>query len=249
MEEGINLNDIVKITKKYIKLIIGILLFAISLCAIITFFVMTPQYEGSTQILVNQAESGNEENSTTDVESSRDLINTYNVIITSPAILEPVKENSNFEGSIGELRSKVEVSSEEDSQVATITVNDPNPQMAVNLANILAQTFEQEISNIMEVDNVSILSEAQLADSETPVSPQPTMNFVISIIIGLMIGIGIALLIEFLDKTIKSESDIEKELKLPILGTVPVMSEEEFKQKPNGKNSRIRSQVREKETS
>lgn len=247
MEETITLQEIIQTIKKRITLIIGIVLVFLILGAFITFFVMTPQYQASTQILVNQAQNENQEFSSTDIESSRDLINTYNVIITSPAILEPTIESSNFDGSVGELRSKISVSSEEESQVATITIEDTDPQRATNLANAVAGTFEEQIPDIMDVDNVSILSEAQLSDSESPVSPQPMLNLAVALLVGLLAGIGSAFLLEFLDKSIKNEQDIEKELELPILGVVPTMRESEFNKSSNQKSSEksMRSKNRE----
>lgn len=229
MEESIDFREIVKKLKKHIILITACALGALILSSILTFFILTPRYEASTQILVNQSQNEeNEELSSNDLQSSRELISTYNVIITSPAILEPVIEETGVEDSIGELRSKISVSAEDESQVATITVEEDTPQLASELTNTLAQTFENEISGIMEVDNVSILSEAQAENSEEPVFPQPSLNLILALFIGLIVGISLAFLIEYLDKTLKDEYDIESELKLPTLGTVPMINQNEL---------------------
>lgn len=241
MEDTINLKELLGTIKKRISLILSVTLITIILSAFITFFILTPKYEASTQILVNQSQNNNEELSSTDLQSSRELISTYNVIMTSPAILEPVIERSNFNGSIGDLRSKINVEAEEESQVATVTIEDESPQVAVNLVNTLAQTFEEEISNIMDVDNVSILAEAQIEDSNSPVSPQPILNLFVGFIIGALLGFGLAFLLEYLDKSIKNENDIEKELEIPILGVVPEINEKEF-----SKNENINSNIRAK---
>lgn len=241
MEDTINLKELLGTIKKRISLILSVTLITIILSAFITFFILTPKYEASTQILVNQSQNNNEELSSTDLQSSRELISTYNVIMTSPAILEPVIERSNFNGSIGDLRSKINVEAEEESQVATVTIEDESPQVAVNLVNTLAQTFEEEISNIMDVDNVSILAEAQIEDSNSPVSPQPILNLFVGFIIGALLGLGLAFLLEYLDKSIKNENDIEKELEIPILGVVPEINEKEF-----SKNENINSNIRAK---
>ncbi|WP_298787488.1 YveK family protein [uncultured Marinococcus sp.] len=228
MKESISVLEILKIAKKHMGLIFSIVLITLIVGAIITFFVLTPRYQASTQVLVNQSQNENEELTTTDLQSSRELISTYNVIMTSPAILEPVLEKTNFQSSTSDLRSKISVTAEEESQVATVTIEDTSPQKAVKLANTLAETFEQEISTIMDVDNVSILSQAKIAESNTPVYPQPVLNLFISLMIGLILGVSLAFMIEFLDKSIKNEEDITEELSLPILGTIPIIDKKDF---------------------
>lgn len=224
MEENINIKDLYNVLKKRLLLIVAITISALLISAFFTFFIATPKYEASTQILVNQAQVGEQPITANELESNLEFINTYSVIISSPAILEQVIEESNTTNSIEELQEQITVAAENESQVATLIVEDANPETAVNLANTIAEVFEREILDIMTVDNVSILSQAQLSAEPTPVSPQPIINLGIALIIGFLIGIGTAFLLEFLDKSIKSEQDVEKYLGLPILGAVPIMS-------------------------
>lgn len=246
MEENISIQELYQILKKRIVFILSITLLAVIISAFVTFFILTPKYEASTQILVNQSQNGNDEVSSSDLQSSRELVSTYNIIMTSPAILEPVIEEANFNGSISDLQAKINVESEEESQVATVTVNDTDPQKAVLLANTLAQTFENEIPKIMDVDNVSVLSKASNEDTSAPVSPQPMLNLGIALITGLIVAVCLAFVLEFLDKSIKNEQDIEKNLKLPILGTVPIMPENEVNKSLNNKTN-SRSNIRDKD--
>ncbi|MDX6153982.1 YveK family protein [Marinococcus sp. PL1-022] len=243
MEETINVHQIFRTIKKRLGIIIGTILVALSLSALATFFLITPQYEASTQVLVNQAQNNEDAITSQELESNREFINTYGVIITSPAILELVIEEMEEPISVGELRNKINVSAEQDSQVANITVEDSDPEQAVALVNALTETFEEEIPGIMEVDNVSILSQAQIENSDSPTSPQPILNLIISIFIGLMAGIGLAFILEYMDKSIKNEQDVEKELALPILGVVPFMSKEENDGAIKSKNSKTSSRL------
>lgn len=252
MQETFSLQEIFQTLKKRSFFIIATVLIALSISALITFFILEPKYEASTQVLVNQAQSGNEEVTSSNIQSSRELISTYNVILTSPAILEPVVQETNFDGSAADLRSNVTVSAEEESQVVNLTIENNDPQVAVSLANTIAETFEQEISNIMDIDNVSILSEAQISESSSPVSPQPGLNLMVALVVGLILGTGIAIALEFLDKSIRNEQDIEKELDLPILGVIPTMEDGEFKNssnRNNGLNLRTKNRESERKTS
>ncbi len=72
---------------------------------------------------------------------------------------------------------------------------------------------------MMEVDNVSTIDVAKVP--ENPVSPNKMMNIAIATVLGLMVGVGITFVLEFLDRTYKVPTDIERHLGLPILGAIP----------------------------
>ena len=223
MEETISLKDILSILRKRARMITLITLIAAALSSIVTFFILTPIYQASTQILVNQAQSDQPYVDINQVRSNIELVNTYNVIIKSPTILEKVIEELSLERSYDELNQQVDVSSAQNSQVIEIAVQDPDPSKAADIANTIATVFQNEIVEIMNVDNVSILSVAEVSDNPSPVKPNPTLNIAIAIVIGLMIGVGLAFLLEYFDNTIKTEHDIEKYLGLPVLGTIPTI--------------------------
>ena len=92
MEEMISIHDIFNTLKKRWKLIVLMTIVAALISGIISYFVLTPVYQASTQILVNQKDS-EKQLDVTQLKSNVDLINTYSVIIKSPAILEKVIKN------------------------------------------------------------------------------------------------------------------------------------------------------------
>ncbi|TXK91141.1 capsular biosynthesis protein, partial [Parageobacillus sp. SY1] len=111
----------------------------------------------------------------------------------------------------------------------SVTVQDPDPAMAAKIANKTADVFKNEIVKIMNIDNVSILSKAEVKENQAPVKPKPLLNMAIAFVVGLMTGVGLAFLLEYLDNTIKTETDVEKHLGLPVLGAVSIISAEESK--------------------
>jgi capsular polysaccharide biosynthesis protein len=78
----------------------------------------------------------------------------------------------------------------------------------------------------MNVDNVSILSPAVLKDNPAPVAPNPMLNMAIAAVVGLMLGVGIAFLLEYLDTSIKNDQDIEDVLGVPVLGVISPIQED-----------------------
>ena len=220
MEETISLQELFKTLKKRISLIALITIIAITISGVVSFWILTPIYQSSTQILVNQTKTEQSQSNTQDIQANLQLISTYNQIIKSPAILAIVKEELNLDRSVGALNSQVTVDSAENSQVVNISVQDEDPKMAVELANKIATVFQSEIKILMNVDNVNILTPAELGPNPSPIKPDPMLNMAIAAVIGLMLGVGLAFLLEYLDTTMKTEQDVEDLLGLPVIGLI-----------------------------
>ena len=231
MEETISLNEIIDVLKKRINIIIASTVVIAVIVALISLFVLTPRYEASSQFIVNE-KTKDQLNlvDTGAIKSNIDLINTYNVIITSPAILDDVIDKLNLEYGPGTLAGKINVSSEQNSQVVTVKVSDENQKIAADIANEVVSTFQTEIPEIMNVDNVSVLTVAEVDEKPSQVSPNVKLNIAIGLILGLMLGVGIAFLIEYLDTTVKTEKDIEKHIAIPIIGSIPTVERDDLRE-------------------
>lgn len=220
MEETISLKALFQILRKRLWLITLVTIIAAIISAVVSFFVITPVYQTSTQILVNQAKNEQQLYNVGAVQTNVQLISTYNDIIKSPAILDKVISSLSLEKSSELLSEQIQVASSENSQVAQIIVQDTDPKRATEIANTVATVFKKEVPKIMNIDNVSILSKADFATSKSPVKPQPILNIAIALVVGLMVGVGLSFLLEYLDNTIKTEQDIEKILELPVMGVI-----------------------------
>jgi len=228
MEETISLQELFKTLKKRIGLIALITIIAITVSGVISFWLLTPIYQSSTQILVNQTKQETTSLNTQDIQTDLQLINTYNVIIKSQVILSKVIEDLDLDMSVAALNAQVTVGNVQNSQVVTIGVSDPDPKVAVEIANTITNVFQEEIKEMMNVDNVKIIAPAQMSENPSPVKPDPKLNMAIAAVIGLMLGVGVAFLLEYLDTTIKTEQDIEELLGLPIIGLVSVIPDKDI---------------------
>lgn len=89
------------------------------------------------------------------------------------------------------------------------------------LSDIAADTKEEYALEGFKANNISV---QDLAETPVvPVRPKKLLNISISVVAGLLGGIMLAFLFEYLDDTIKRPEDIENITKKPLLGSVPDM--------------------------
>ncbi|MFQ3853151.1 YveK family protein [Staphylococcus parequorum] len=217
MESTIDLSKILQITRKNMKLLIILPIICLLISAIVTFFFLDAKYQASTQVLVNQKESDSQMMAQ-EVQSNLQLVNTYSEIVKSPRIIDKVSKELDRAYSTSELSNMITVTNQAESQVLNIAVDSKSENDSEHIANTVAKVFSEEVPDIMSVDNVSILSEAD--DTATQVAPKAMVNMVLGIVIGLILSLLIIFIKELLDKRIKSEEDVESELGIPVLGSI-----------------------------
>lgn len=222
MEETISLQELFQVLKKRIWMILSLMALGVLIAGIVSYMFMTPVYQANTQILVNKNSDAMDlaQYTSQDIQTNLQLINTYNEIIKSPAILSIVIERLDLDVSPSTLSNQVTVGSAQNSQVINLSVQDTQHFRAVDIANTTSEVFQEEIVELMNVDNVNILSPAEHNENPAPIKPNPELNMAIAAVVGLMLGVGIAFLLEYLDTTVKTEQDVEDILDLPILGLI-----------------------------
>ena len=78
---------------------------------------------------------------------------------------------------------------------------------------------EQVDKDLPKTITVTIIDSAQV--SAKPVRPNKPLNIALGIIIGLVVGVGLAFFIEYLDTSVKTIDDVERALQAPVLGVIP----------------------------
>lgn len=86
---------------------------------------------------------------------------------------------------------------------------------------LLGRSKEADLSRLLRVNNIHILDAALLPQS--PIRPRLQLNLLIALFVGFLAGFGLALLVEFADRTVKTQEDVE-ELGIAFLGILPSIS-------------------------
>ena len=220
MEQELDLLAIWRVITKRWKLLLVLPILAALFSAFVSIYFITPQYTASTTLMViRPVDTG--QLLFQDIQVSRQLVGTYREIVHSRRVLDIAIANLSLPYNIADMRAKVDVQSVRDTELITVDVTDPEPVMARDIANEVAVAFMGQITEIMQVENVSVVDEAVTPGS--PVSPRIELNVAVALVVGMMFAVGLAFLTEYLDRTIKDHEEITALLDLPVLGIIPDM--------------------------
>ncbi|PFP29486.1 capsular biosynthesis protein [Bacillus sp. AFS073361] len=212
----INLKEIFQVLKRRFWVIVLVTILASLVGGIQNNTTTIPLYQSSSRIIIGA-----------DEESRK----TLQVIVRDSVILDKVIKELALNKSAEALAGQISVASVEGSQVVSISVIDSDPIFAAKLADKTAQVFRDEVPNIIGQDYVRLLSGAKVSSS--PINQSKNNKLFIAIIGGLVVGIGLAFLLESFDDKIRSVSEIELLLGLPVLGRVSKVSRRSVKKKNN----------------
>lgn len=219
-QEEINLTEIVSIIKRhFIKIVVVAAISAVTIFLYTKIFV-PKQYVSSGKIIVNNRRTEGGTSITNDeINSAKGLTAVYSIVIKSDPIMNRVIENLKLDMSTGELQSMITVSSVNGTQVMNISAKTTKPDLAAQIVNEILKVAPEDIVAKVEAGSVNIISEAVVNPS--PVAPNASRS---AVLVGLIVTMGMGgvyILLELLDKTLKSPEDIERELGFPVLGIIP----------------------------
>ncbi len=89
---------------------------------------------------------------------------------------------------------------------------------------VLLRLKEIDLSGMLKVNNIRLLDEAKTP--EFAIRPRVKLNLIIGILFGLVLSLATVIILDLLDKTLKSAEDIQRFLKLPLLGIIPQVKPE-----------------------
>ena len=219
--EELNLKDLLNYYLKKIPIIVAITLLFLILGYVYIEKIQTPMYHGTTTIILVEKQ---DEEVSSDVTSNELLMNeklvaTYSQIVKSRRVLDQVIDELNLKDTVNELAERIEVTSVSETSIIKITVSDRSNKRAVRIVNEIADVFKNEVTEIYNLENVSVVDEAIVEDS--PYNVNVIKQMLIFALVGIVLSCGIIFVMFYFDNTIKDKKEIEDKLNLAVLGEIP----------------------------
>lgn len=241
LEKEINLKKLFSVIKRRLWIIIVLTIITTLAGAAYSILLKTPLYASSARIIIQA--------------NNAEMMSTLKVMINEPAVLEKVAAELHTDRSASALSGQISTESVQGSQVVRINVVDADPEFAAKIANTTAAVYKQEVSTLLNFNNVSVLSEAKAPKYPVPININHLNTIMLFFFIGIILSIGFVFLLDSLDDTIKSERSMEELLGIPTLGSISKMKKRNIVDKySKGRSVALRgrdtwiTQIEEKQT-
>lgn len=233
--EELDLKQLVNIFLNKRLQIISIVLIFLIIGIIYTFMFITPKYKSYTSLVLAKSDNVSEDakdTSTitqTDITLNQKLVSTYSELIKSKNVLREVIKNLNINEDEESLKGNISVSAVKDTELIQITVTNYYPDRASDIANEIAKVFTKKVGEIYHINNVYIVDEAE--SSYIPYNINHVKDIIIFMVVGFVVSIAYVLVANLLDTTIKTAEDIEKQIDVTVLASIPVLKDDTRKMK------------------
>ena len=185
----------------------------------------TPTYVASVKMLVSQKSPGGP-NLSGDIAGLQEVALTVaRAVDTEPVAQGVVEQLNQPELSAGEVLANTSVEPDPGTMFINVSYKDSEPQRAQLIANTIAEMSSQKISDVMLGANPIVVRIWQPATlPENPVSPNPVRNGIIALLLGGILGVGLAFLLEYVDDSWNSPEEVEEVTGVPTFGVIPAFA-------------------------
>ena len=181
-----------------------------------TFQFVTPLYQSTSKLYV--VNSKNSAINLSDLQIGNYLAKDYQEVFTNWHVHERVIEELNLPYTYTQLNNMVKVNNPSDTRIMYITVTNPDPVLARDMANMYAKVACEFVAVKMDQEQPNIFEEARVASA--PSSPNKTKNLLLGFVLGAIIAIVIIVIQFISDDHVRTPEEIQKLLGLPTLGVV-----------------------------
>lgn len=216
--EEIDLLELFRAILKHIKLIIVLcILFGVG-----GFFgtklLISPTYTACTSIyLTPQISESGALDYNSQIANSKLVTNAVN-LLTQNNIMSEVAKDVGLE-SAESVKNLVSVTNESNTEIITISATTTDPKLSKDIANDTVSTFIRTMQKNLNVRNIEVVDKAKL--SYIPSGPNVKKNTMMAGAVGLVVGVGYAVLKFLLDNRLRTKEETEKYLGIPVFCEIP----------------------------
>lgn len=217
----VKFEDVFKSLKNNLRLILISTLSVTLVSAIITFFFIPPEYEASTKVYIGKERFKNVSTTYTNEEINmyQRLIKTYSELVKTKDLVRKSISNVGQDISVNEVLSKLQAISIADTQILQIKYVSDSREEAYDMVYGITEEFMKLSKKLYPKGNVHIIQQPIVP--EVPVGPNKKMNVAIGALLGMMIGLGVTFLKEFINNTYSNKEEVERDLEIPCIGIIP----------------------------
>ncbi|WP_375504110.1 polysaccharide biosynthesis tyrosine autokinase [uncultured Jatrophihabitans sp.] len=247
-----DLRDYLRVLRKGWPLILALVVLGLAAGIGLT-LATTKVYQANVQVFVATTGNGDTSQLAQGNQYVQQQVQSYTSFANSPAVTEPVIRSLGLNLTQSGLAAKITADAPLNKVLINLHVVDRNPRTAARLANAVASQFSTAVQNAAQTSSgdkpvVKLTVIHPAAIPGVPITPHKVLNIGLGFVVGLLIGVGVVVLRDVLDNTVKGGQDFEA-LGVPTMGFIPFdkrtsTSPIAFRGDPNSARSEAYRQIR-----
>ena len=188
--------------------------------------VQTPMYQASTRLFVSTTAGKSVSDLYSGNRLSVDRVLSYTQLLTGETLAQRTIDRLDLDMDAPTVAARITAKSKPNTVLIDVGVLDPSPIRARDIANALSDEFVAMVSEL-ETPSTGATPEARVIVEQrasipgAPVVPNKKRNLALGILFGAMLGVGLALLRDQLDNTIKNPETLEEVTGTGVVGYIP----------------------------
>ncbi len=199
-------------------------------------FLQQPVYDASATVVVSP-KGGTQDNFSNTISGLQALAIEMEAAGLNRSMVEEIVNTVESSAvSAAEINNNLTIAQLEDTRFLTFTYSDTVKKRAQEVVNVTAKTFAEKAPEASGVAANTVVNVNALAGvPPTPEEPDPLRNGFGALLIGLMLGIGLAFLLEYLYLSgLRSPEKVEQVSGVPTFGTIPDFEAARARKKKSG---------------
>lgn len=234
----VSLKDLVRTLRKRIWVVL-LAIVLIEALAVSSSLLQEPRYEASIQILVGQRSDVNSTIALSVFDLQQLTLTMAQTVNTRP-VAEAATRRLNLSMTPETLLDNLDSEALEETQLIRVTYRDSDPQRAERVVNAIGEAFSEQVSNVsLSANAVTATVWERATVPEEPISPNPVRRALLGLLIGVMLGVGLAFVLEILDDSWRSPEEAEQISGVLTLGVIPALGLERGKKGGSAQLTRL----------
>lgn len=221
-EENISIEDVIMVLKKRIKLIIILPLIAVALTGIIINMTSKVLYQSSAKIFIGNSITNSEGGKLdySSVEMYQKLMKTYIEIASNQDLIKEAIEDRGLDIDPMDAVKGINIEQVIDTQVLQISYQSSSKTLTPIVLDAVVQNFTKKASEFIPNGSLQVMESVK--EEPAIIMTNVKKNLIMVGLMFFLFSIGIALLLGYMDNSIKKKEDLEKITNLPVLGVIPL---------------------------
>lgn len=216
------LQDYIRIIRKRWRVIVAATIVALVAAGVLTW--LTPrQYQSTAQLFVSTGSGQDTSELAAGSTFTQKQVKTYADLVSTPRVLEPVIRKQALGTTPVALAKSVNATVPVDTVLINVAVTDLDPARSAQIAGAIASELTRLVPDLETVGSTQSpvkLSVVAPPQEGVQVRPQPVRNVGLGLVLGLLLGLGLALLRDRLDTTVKRERDVQEITDATVIGGI-----------------------------